>query len=206
MPPPPHRLEESIDHPLYEMEMLLGAPKEMAFHARGTVTMNSLVESFVVHARCLDEFFSKGRDQTKRNMRAIDFDPQWHPVPSHPKIEKINREVSHIGWTRKRPGTIGEPWTLPDVILPLAKPALLFLDRVSRRPDLIEFEKNGMKNGERIKLLVQEFSRHVESARFGQQLASQPYLASSSSPVAVTISSKLTGHDFRTASTQSTSV
>lgn len=196
-----HRLDESIDHPLYEMEMLLGAPKEMARHARGSVVMNALVESFVVHARCLDEFFSKGRDQTKRNMRAIDFDPQWHPVSPHPKIEKINREVSHIGWTRKRPGTIGEPWTFTDVILPLASPALLFLDRVSRRPDLTEFEKNGVKNGERIKLLTQEFSRHVESARFVKQLESQPYLASSSSPVAVTISSAFPVHDLATGST-----
>ena len=147
-------LAEALDHVLYEMEMLHALPALLEASDRD-VRQNAYLESFIVHARCLDEFFAKAsQGQTGRNMRASDFAPFLKPVSLPDSlIDRMNREITHLGWTRKKPGTVGDCWKCSDVIAQLMKPALDFLDAVYQ----IEAIRSFGKNQSRIEAMRQAF-------------------------------------------------
>ena len=57
MNPKPRNFAEDLDHPLYEMEMMHEAALLLPKATPGP-NKNAILESFIVHARALDEFFS----------------------------------------------------------------------------------------------------------------------------------------------------
>jgi hypothetical protein len=110
---------------------------------RGTTAQNAGLESFLIHARGLSEFFSKETDERfKQNMRAVDFVSDGFPVKEEDKIRRIHREIAHLGWERKENGTDGELWQTDEIIGLIASPAHRFLEVVSKREDLMTFDKN----------------------------------------------------------------
>ena len=79
-------------------------------------------------------------------MKARDFVPDWLAVAGdRERVEKMNREISHLGWTRKRPGTLGEGWNAREVVRPLAISALKFLREIIPRASLMDFGNNQLR-------------------------------------------------------------
>ena len=141
-----HNLPEALDHVLYEMEMLHALPALLEKSPPG-IEQNAYLESFIVHARCLNEFFEKKvRDKEGRNMRAVDFVRKFKAISVDDKlIDRMNREINHLGWTRKKAGTRSDGWKRPEVILSLAPQAIEFLEAVARDAGLYSLPDNKVR-------------------------------------------------------------
>lgn len=86
------------EHFTYEVEMLVGTAERLIFPARGTdaVVRNALLESFLIHVRCLDSFLSgygaRATDVTARKLLG------WADSGSEMSTirEAINKTVAHL--------------------------------------------------------------------------------------------------------------
>lgn len=189
--PPP--LDEALDHPLYEMEMLDRTWRLFGLTS-DLIARNALLESFVVHARALCEFFGKNTNRSDKperdNWFASDFVRPWTvPTMDVELINRMNREVCHVGRTRQRPEKRTEFWNFQQVIRMLAPSVLLFVRAVQKRPDLTSFSNNA----ERITAIGAQFF-WTETERFAFPVIgpAMPQVATSAAP-SVIIAPPVTG-------------
>jgi hypothetical protein len=134
-------LADALDHPLYEMEMLVATRCEISRTDNPTVR-NALLESFVIHARALAEFFGdkKNTKQSpeRHNWSAKDFVPGWTKSNMDGElINRMNREVCHIGKSRQRPEKRRSSWDFEQVIQMLAPSVLRFIGGITNLPNLM---------------------------------------------------------------------
>ena len=113
---------ESLDHVLYEMEMLSWTYEMLLTGKLCAMGTNAVLESFIVHLRCLNEFFCKGDAQQRMK--------PWHYVSGypkeqkeHPSIERMHTEMAHLTYDRKPHGSTDAKgyWLLPDTAQPMFK-------------------------------------------------------------------------------------
>jgi hypothetical protein len=111
---------ELAPHVGYELTMMAAtADRLLPRHHRpvtDTVVSNSLIESFLVHARLLDEFFgAKSRGPRNRDVRAKDFNPSWVRgyVLTADERDGIDGKVVHLAEDRVE----GFPWWLGDILV-----------------------------------------------------------------------------------------
>lgn len=137
----PHRPPEvaDVDAIAFEYDMAVATARLAAqFRYRqdddGFVTGIAFVESFLVHARCLDEFLSS-RGTYDNDIKASDFVDgfaRW-PLTSETR-ESINHALQHITAYR-RDGHI--PWVPIELLPAIAEAMGEFIEGVrARHPDL----------------------------------------------------------------------
>ena len=147
----PRDLPQALHHVLYEMRMLFRTRDYLRTSKQGTTDHNAALESFLMHARCLDEFFTYPTDTAKnrgQNMRAVEFVKDGFPATEHTEIERICREIAHLGWDRKSNFVVGGGWNTEGVIEPIAHHAIKFLRAVEKDADLMVFDQNDKSRGE----------------------------------------------------------
>lgn len=82
-----------LEHVEYEVLMLQDTTRVMPFQAAGTI-QNALVESFVIHARSLYEFFwSKGKGDDQ--FSAWNYVPDWTKVRTN-TLGKVPKELKDL--------------------------------------------------------------------------------------------------------------
>ena len=127
------------DPVLYEMEMMLLSRANMRKSTAGLL-MNIPIESFIVHVRCLEEFFCNKNEKEAR-IKARHFFPSVAPAPRHPLIKRMHQEVAHLTYLRKEPGEF-RGWHFDDKAAPIVRLSIAFLAHAKNDPLLIQFGKN----------------------------------------------------------------
>lgn len=126
------RLKEASHHLYYEWWMLEESAK---IAPRNQVEVNAKIESFCLHARNLLEFlYDNGGDED--SFRAIDFFDNKsgylsrikakYPVP-HKILTRLNKELTHLTYSRIRGSPPEKVWYFADVIHNIAGPVHEFL-------------------------------------------------------------------------------
>ena len=113
---------QALAHVLYEIDMMLAVFDHLyRISEPPGIRRNAFLESLIVHLRCLDEFFN---DPKKAD---IYITPTWigyevgAPKKSrHSKIGRMNAEICHLGFDRKKGGQEGE-WPLVETCLPIVR-------------------------------------------------------------------------------------
>jgi len=105
-PTPPSaqsRLPEALHHVLYEIRMLLNCFDYLGDgNHRDTFLRDICLESFIIHARALDDFFTPLRYQD--DIRACHFLSQAEQKSRgsrHPDINRMHKEIVHLSYSRK---------------------------------------------------------------------------------------------------------
>ncbi len=134
-------LAQELDHPLYEIWMMLEATKALRFGLKSSLQMNFELESFVIHARCLDEFFASRSTQAD-SMWATDFILNFSVAGMDgADLSRMHGEVAHLTYRRKKSGDRGE-WAINRVGTPIFEASLKFLKELKDRPALMGFATN----------------------------------------------------------------
>lgn len=107
----PGQLDRMAGHIAYEVDMLVLTSRELLGRGLGDLSLvlapsdadrllnNLLLESFLIHARSIDDFLTFGQKQRRKgDVLALDYNDQW--VPSNVLAESvrtlINRRVAHL--------------------------------------------------------------------------------------------------------------
>lgn len=136
-------------HVLYEIEMLVQplwfvTSNGLWLQSQGTLSINAALESALVHARNLIEFFSARRSY-RTDIHISDFDVVLPGVSGrvcslfngHPEEQRINWQVSHL--THQRSEDVSKKsWDREMVIGPLRPAINQFLAEVLSCPALVE--------------------------------------------------------------------
>jgi hypothetical protein len=133
MSTPQRNVPEELDHPLYEIEMMIETAEKYRAET-DRIVANALLESFIVHVRGLDEFFSHKRPRPD-DLRPSDFVSGFVPVPEeHPEIDRMNKEIAHLTCSRQRPNE-HRRWDFTSTMRPVVVAALEFLREIAKTPD-----------------------------------------------------------------------
>ena len=100
-------LEKVAPHVEYEIEAMLCAHKQY-----GATHDRLILEAFLIHVRCLHEFFTQPRKQDTdvRAQNYFEFESDWTgacpPMPDvfnrDEMVERLNRRVTHLSTDRAR--------------------------------------------------------------------------------------------------------
>ncbi len=128
----PERLREwAAEHLMYEVETLVFVVLELGKELGGMLT-NALLESFVVHARCLSEFlWHDRREQNPKDAFASDFcrSGEWEkargPLPRAAledvrDRQRFGREVMHLTYQRIDGAGEEKEWPCGEVLMEIA--------------------------------------------------------------------------------------
>jgi hypothetical protein len=111
---------EIAEHVNYEMKMLCVTAYQLLRPYRlSNVLSNAVVESFLVHARLLDDFFgSDSRGPKGRDVLATDFHPTWQRrrILTTAERDGISGKVVHLSNDRVH----GFPWSVGDIVVRFA--------------------------------------------------------------------------------------
>jgi len=140
MATPQYHLPEALTHVLYEMEMLHGAAALIRANQIGTPTHNAALESFIVHARCLEEFFCKP-EKADDNMQPHHFLAGYPKQTGSAFYARMHKEIAHLTYSRKRPGE-RRPWKIGQVLGEVANWSLPFLSAALAVDELTNFANN----------------------------------------------------------------
>ena len=141
--------------------MALEAAKVAGYGSKQPFQRNLELESFVIHARCLEEFFCS-KSTREGTMWATDFIPGFKaPGLNHVDLARMHREVAHLTYHRKRPGERGG-WEIDKVGTPIFKASLNFLKALTGRP-LLAFSSNEKK---RVAILISELDSRAAHPPF----------------------------------------
>lgn len=134
-------LPDALDHVLYEFKMLELTGRRLCEVRSPGETMSVYLESFIIHARCIDEFFC-ARTDARNKMRPCHFVDDY-PCKSeeHTHIRRMHNEVAHLSYDRKRPEGRAD-WPVKAVALPLFSVCLDFLRKIEAIDDLMAFADN----------------------------------------------------------------
>lgn len=133
---------EALSHVLYEMWMMHECFKGLHEGGHSVVSRNLHLEGFLIHARCLYEFFSD------KEHRKTDLQPCHFTTAPYPKLsskaeiyDRMNVEIAHL--THWRKSTINEKhWDTHLVMTAIAPACLPFLQSIKTDKNLLGFENN----------------------------------------------------------------
>jgi hypothetical protein len=119
--------KEALDHVVYEMEMMWHSLKAHP-HVKEGFAANMALESIIMHARNLDEFF-RVKTPKHDNMRVRDFVKDFPLLTGGTsQLEKMNVDVAHLSYHRRRPGDLLRAgWNLRALVRPLMEKSVAFL-------------------------------------------------------------------------------
>ncbi len=93
----PGDLEECLqEYFQYEVWMLLKSFQRLCTISMDRIATNAYVESFCLHARSLDDFFTKSSRSYPTDILAKDFGPQHFSPMKIEAREKINHQIVHL--------------------------------------------------------------------------------------------------------------
>lgn len=170
-------LARDLHHVLYEIQMMWQTGLLMRNH-RPRAVQNALVESFVIHCRCLTEFFSTKPKRDADGMRATDFIPKFKGLGKHPQVLRMHKEVGHLSYARKQRGEV-RGWNFEETAGPLVLVSTDFLREALKDAALMAHDNNKAEVTKTIELISPPTVQTIP-------IHSQPYLASSSSPIIAT--------------------
>jgi len=123
------------EHLVYEVGMLMYTSEQLAArHAAGTRDRgsNALLESFVVHARCLSDFLWRSRTQANHEYDAFAEDfcadgvwgrvcPAWPPaLDEAAKRQRPGREIAHLSYHRLSVPAAEKDWPVGRITVEIA--------------------------------------------------------------------------------------
>ena len=138
-------LMDLSEHVLYEMAMLVGIPRQFEWAAASDIATNALLESFVMHARQLVDFFF---DHAEIGASAYFENPiaDWKKVRGKEDsdlkdlVSRVGEEIAHVTWSRTQPKA---PWNLDEIVKRIESLSVRFLERASpnknSKPDAQRF-------------------------------------------------------------------
>lgn len=93
----------------------------------------ALIESFLLHARALNEFLQSRENRRRTDVTASDFVPGFSHTPLSPELlASINREVQHITVFRQ---VRGMSWVPMDSLPPIVECVGQFIKQLAQRDD-----------------------------------------------------------------------
>ncbi|HEY3755567.1 MAG TPA: hypothetical protein VGL42_05410 [Opitutaceae bacterium] len=134
---------EALDHVLYEMTMMLRAKAATEQADPKTFEHSAFLESFVIHVRALDEFFTKP-DKKRRDddMAPGDFVAGWvEKVGRDSDADRMHKEIAHLTYGRKRKAGDGG-WDLYATAWPIVQESIRFLVALKNEGRLVGFGDN----------------------------------------------------------------
>ena len=158
-------LAPELEHPLYEIWMMLEAVNALNVVGKLPLQVNLELESFVIHARCLEEFFAS-KSKKPDTMSVIDFVPNFSVAGmDSADLNRMHGEVAHLTYRRKKSGSRGE-WAIDKVGEPIFKASLKFLNEIKCRPALMAYVTHGKTNGKRTLDLITELEERIKRTDF----------------------------------------
>ena len=130
----------SKDHLFYEFEMLYGVSKQLQRISQKSIKniyiYNALLESFVIHASVILDFFYKmpiNPDEAKATHYINDVDSWKKQLPPYSKHfikfnKKRNRDVMHLNYSRLDVPVYDKNWNSLQLVRDIKRIINLFLD------------------------------------------------------------------------------
>jgi hypothetical protein len=175
---------EALTHVLYEMRMMIEARRLMAGVQPETPQYNLFLEGFLIHARCLFEFFSESKDGIKPSEFGISNIPPL--CTKEPLYKRMHREIAHLAHERHI-NVSEKSWDLSAVWLLLQPACVRFLEEIENRKD--QYSPTAITG---LTALAKDFtSSETELFKLGSQ--TQDQLLSSSSDAVLTMTSYTPG-------------
>lgn len=115
------QLETAVRDVLYEIQQFLA----MALPAKGDEAVrNAMLESRLVHTRCLLDFFGNRRSERGGkeldDVIAKDFDFPHRKIPfTQIYKERLNKDLAHLSYSRGERDAESKPWPLDETFHPL---------------------------------------------------------------------------------------
>jgi len=174
MTTPQSNRPEALHHVLYEFQMLHWAGTQLWAGMQSGLMKNALLESFLVHARCIEEFF-RCASKYPNTMKSSDFALSL-PVDAKcaEEIKRMHKELAHLTYERKRsPEAPG--WDTKGIARQLIARCLEFLWAVRYAEALMAYADN--------RVFTETLIQALEGA-FVSQLGCEVEQRSSMGPVA----------------------
>lgn len=139
----------AFEHVLYEIEMFQWTTERLGSdEIQEGPEMTLYLECLLVHVRTLNEFFCTERKAGARHaddMKPTDFVPGYLMAKKqHPEIDRINKELAHLTYSRK-PHRTGGDWYVTGTAQPIAALSLDFLHAAQSIPSLMDFGNNRLR-------------------------------------------------------------
>ena len=152
----------AADHVLYEIIMLIESYDRMkiAFNNGDALGRNGWLEAFAIHARNLNEFFSRTRPTPKaqtgklgkkaqRELTDIypnDIIPGWTSTfkGSAELKRRADKQVAHLTYDRERP-TEKSNWPTGEFLPPIMAEARRFVEECATQPEIMSYFENGQR-------------------------------------------------------------
>ena len=140
-------VEFSKEHLFYEIEMLYGVAKQLQAvskkGAKNVYIYNALLESFIIHASVILDFFYKmpmNPDEAKATHYIFNMDSWKKILPVYDKNfikfnKKRNRDVMHLNYSRLEVPVYDKKWNSTLLVKDIKKIINLFLDHAD--PEII---------------------------------------------------------------------
>ena len=112
-----NELKEASKHLFYEFDMMRRTAWLLA-GGHDRVSKNALLESFLVHVRCLVVFLGWRSSNHREDVKATHYVPKWRPQPPPPFIglfEQISGRIVHLSFDRMRVDPDLADWQVRDI-------------------------------------------------------------------------------------------
>lgn len=136
---------EALSHVLYEMLMLRSCLL-LCERAEASRALRSLyLEGFLIHARCLREFFCINRE--KNPDESDDLRPAYFGIVTQTKLsggeswDRMNKEIAHLSHARRSNPNI-KRWNLAEEYELLRPHCFRFLEEIARHREWLSFKDN----------------------------------------------------------------
>lgn len=124
--PKPDEKQGALDHVLYEIEQL-GWAWRIRTIPLGPLLGNMYLESVLVHARTVADFFGKS-NRCKDDILATDFGFSARKVLNQETDERINKELAHLTYSRCT--RADRSWNLEELLRPMLMISAQFIQHL----------------------------------------------------------------------------
>jgi len=143
----PRNLQEGLEFVGYEYEMLHRCASE-ADRLEPGCEQNAFIESFLIHARGLLEFFYRDKPLSdgKQDLLAVQYVPLKVWTSERPKQntfswredvpDGVAKEIAHLSWRRLRNRGGKTTWNIPGILRDLRTVMMTFHDLLSKQSKL----------------------------------------------------------------------
>jgi|GEM_PF-2054065 len=160
MKPEQRNKPEALDHVFYEFKMLHATGLRLSEGISPGERHNVYLESFLIHARCIVEFFCNPNAGYNK-MKPCHFVPDYALQSVEDKLKRrIDHEVAHLTYDRKKPGELGN-WPIREVAFPLYSLGLHFFQAIQSNDELMAFANNRAETEE----LIQTFEKELSASK-----------------------------------------
>ncbi len=129
-PTPPEKID-ALEHVFYEIKMCLDTGTALINYRGPQLLQNVFLESFLVHCRCLIDFFEHPKSQDddvlhKHYVGTV-------TIVNIPELdrEKLNKDVAHLTYTRNSRDKSVDGWDIGKTLRLIMEPSLIFLQNLS---------------------------------------------------------------------------